>query len=91
MPLLNGGVIVMLGMVASAGMNTLSVETMTRRKMIIIVISLTAGLGLFSVPSAVQYLADVWKILAISGLTQTAFLAIVLNPLIPEQDKTLPI
>ena len=59
---------------------------MTRRNMIIIAISLTAGLGLNLVPSAVQYLPGVWKTLATSAVAPTAFLAIVLNLLIPEED-----
>ena len=86
MPVLGGGVIVMFGMVAAAGMNVLSEVKMTRRNMIIIAISLTAGLGLNLVPSAVQYLQGVWKTLATSAVAPTAFLAIVLNLLIPEED-----
>ncbi len=86
MPVLGGGVIVMFGMVAAAGMNVLSEVKMTRRNMIIIAISLTAGLGLNLVPSAVQYLPGVWKTLATSAVASTAFLAIVLNLLIPEED-----
>ena len=83
MPVLGGGVIVMFGMVAAAGMNVLSEVKMTRRNMIIIAISLTAGLGLNLVPSAVQYLPGVWKTLATSAVAPTAFLAIVLNLLLP--------
>ena len=86
MPVLGGGVIVMFGMVAAAGMNVLSEGKTTRRNMIIIAISLTAGLGLNLVPSAVQYLPGVWKTLATSAVAPTAFLAIVLNLLIPEED-----
>ena len=86
MPVLGGGVIVMFGMVAAAGMNVLSEVKMTRRNMIIIAISLTAGLGLNLVPSAVQYLPGVWKTLATSAVAPTACLAIVLNLLIPEED-----
>ena len=86
MPVLGGGVIVMFGMVAAAGMNVLSEVKMTRRNMIIIAISLTAGLGLNLVPSAVQYLPGVWKTLATSAVAPTAFLAIVLNLLIPEEN-----
>ena len=85
MPILGGSVIVMFGMVAAAGMNVTSEVKMTRRNMIIIAISLTAGLGLNLFPSAVQYLPGVWKTLATSAVAPTAFLAIVLNLLIPEE------
>ncbi len=86
MPVLGGGVIVMFGIVAAAGMNVLSEVKMTRRKMTIIAISLTAGLGLNLVPSAVQYLPGIWKTLATSAAAPTTFLAIMLNLLIPEED-----
>jgi len=78
------GVIVMFGMVAAAGMNVLSEVKMTRRNMVIIAISLTAGLGLNLVPTAVQYLPGIWKTLATSAVAPTAFLAIALNQILPE-------
>ena len=84
LPVLGGGVIVMFGMVAAAGMNVLSEVSMTRRNMIIIAISLTVGLGLNSVPAAVQYLPGIWNTLATSAVAPTAFLAIVLNQILPE-------
>ena len=84
LPVLGGGVIVMFGMVAAAGLNVLSEVPMTRRNMIIIAISLTVGLGLNLVPTAVQYLPGIWKTLATSAVAPTAFLAIVLNQILPE-------
>ena len=84
LPVLGGGVIVMFGMVAAAGMNVLSEVKMTRRNMVIIAISLTVGLGLNLVPSAVQYLPGIWKTLAPSAVAPTAFLAIILNQILPE-------
>ena len=86
MPVLGGGVIVMFGMVAGAGMNVMSDVKMTRRNMMIIAISLTVGLGLNLVPSAVQYLPGVWKTLATSAVAPTALLAIVLNQILPEDE-----
>jgi NCS2 family nucleobase:cation symporter-2 len=84
LPVLGGGVIVMFGMVAAAGLNVLSEVQMSRRNMIIIAISLTVGLGLNLVPSAVQYVPGIWKTLATSAVAPTAFLAIVLNQLLPD-------
>ncbi|MBT8474415.1 MAG: purine permease, partial [Alphaproteobacteria bacterium] len=43
---LGGGVIVMFGMVAAAGLNVLTEVNMNRRNMVIIAVSLAAGLGL---------------------------------------------
>ena len=85
LPVLGGGVIVMFGMVASAGLNVLSEVKMSRRNMIIIALSLSIGLGFNLVPSAVQYLPGIWKTLATSAVAPTAFLAIILNQILPEE------
>ena len=84
LPVLGGGVIVMFGMVAAAGLNVLSEIKMSRRNMIIIALSLSIGLGFNLVPSAVQYLPGIWKTLATSAVAPTAFLAIILNQILPE-------
>lgn len=84
LPVLGGGVIVMFGMVAAAGMNVLTEVKMNRRNMIIIALSLSVGLGLNLVPSAVQYIPGIWKTLATSAVAPTAFLAIVLNQILPQ-------
>ena len=86
LPVLGGGVIVMFGMVAAAGMNVLSEVKMTRRNMVIIAISLTAGLGLNLVPTAVQYLPGIWKTLATSAVAPTALAAVLMNLLLPQED-----
>ena len=85
LPVLGGGVIVMFGMVAAAGLNVLSEIKMSRRNMIIVALSLSIGLGFNLVPSAVQYLPGIWKTLATSAVAPTAFLAIVLNQILPEE------
>lgn len=84
LPVLGGGVIVMFGMVAAAGLNVLAEEKMTRRTMIIIAVSLAFGLGLNLVPTAVQYLPGVVKILATSAVAPTAIMAIALNLILPK-------
>lgn len=86
MPVLGGGVIVMFGMVAAAGMNMLAEVKMNRRNMMIIAISLAVGLGFNLVPSAVQYLPGIWKTLATSAVAPTAVCAILLNQLLPQED-----
>ncbi len=73
LPVLGGGVIVMFGMVAAAGMNMLTEVKMSRRNMIIISVSLAVGLGLNLVPSAVQYLPGIWKTLATSAVAPNSF------------------
>ncbi|MDX1739321.1 MAG: solute carrier family 23 protein, partial [Alphaproteobacteria bacterium] len=82
---LGGGVIVMFGMVASAGINMLSDVKWNRRNMIILAVSLSAGIGLQAVPDALQHLPSTLKILLTTGLLPSAFLAVVLNLVIPNE------
>lgn len=84
LPVLGGGVIVMFGMVAAAGLNVLSEIEMNRRNMVIIAVSLAAGLGLNLVPTTVQYLPGVVKTLATSAVAPTALVAIILNLVLPD-------
>ena len=86
LPVLGGGVIVMFGMVVSAGLNMLSEVQMSRRNMIIIAVSLAFGLGLNLVPTAVQYLPSTWNVLATSAVAPTAVMAVILNLILPHED-----
>ncbi len=86
LPVLGGGVIVMFGMIISAGLNMLSEVEMSRRNMVIIAVSLAVGLGLNQVPSAVQHVSGTMNTLLISGLLPTAVIAIVLNLILPQED-----
>lgn len=82
---LGGGVMVMFGMVASAGISMLSDVKWNRRNMVIFAVSLSVGLGLQQVPGALQYVHPTIKVLLTSGLLPAAFLAIILNLVIPEE------
>ncbi len=82
---LGGGVIIMFGMVASAGISMLADVNWNRRNMVIFAISLSVGLGLQLVPEALQHVPGTMKILLTSGLLPAAFLAIVLNLVLPEE------
>jgi NCS2 family nucleobase:cation symporter-2 len=81
---LGGGVIVMFGMVAAAGASMLSDVNWNSRNMVIFAVSLSIGLGLQQVPDAMSFLGDTARILLTSGLLPAAFLAIVLNLILPE-------
>ncbi len=82
---LGGGVIVMFGMVAAAGINMLSDVNWNRRNMVIFAVSLSVGLGLQLVPDALQHMPRTAQILLTSGLLPAAALAIVLNLVLPEE------
>ena len=81
---LGGGVILMFGMVLSAGVSMLSSVTWSRRNMMILAISMSVGLGLQQVPKSMQHLPDWLEMLAVSGLLPVAVLAVVLNFVLPE-------
>ena len=81
---LGGGVILMFGMVVSAGINMLSDVIWSRRNMVILATSLSVGLGLQAVPKSMQHLPDSVEMLMVSGLLPVAVLAVVMNLLLPE-------
>lgn len=90
MPVLGGGVIVMFGMVAAAGINILSEVKWNKRNMMIFAVSLTMGLGLQQVPDAMKFIGDsqvgnTVTMLLRTGLLPAAVLAIVLNLVLPEE------
>ncbi len=82
---LGGGVIIMFGMVAAAGVNMLSDVTWNRRNMVIFATALSVGLGLQLVPEALQHMSRTAQILLTSGLLPAALIAVVLNLLLPEE------
>jgi NCS2 family nucleobase:cation symporter-2 len=87
---LGGGVIVMFGMVAAAGIKMLSDVAWNRRNMMIFAVSLSAGLGLQLVPEALQHTSSMVQILMSSGLLPAATLAVVLNLLLPQDTESEP-
>ena len=70
---------------ASAGLRMLGDVNMNRRNMIIIALSLGIGPGLKAVPDAVQHVPATIRMLLTTGLLPAAFLAIVLNMVLPEE------
>ncbi len=81
---LGGGVIVMFGMVAAAGLSMLADVVWNRRNMVIFATALSVGFGLQLVPEALQHVGKTAQILLTSGLLPAAVIAIVLNLIIPE-------
>ena len=81
---LGGGVILMFGMVVSAGINMLAGVSWSRRNMMILATSTSVGLGLQAVPKSMQHLPDTLEMLAVSGLLPVAVLAVVMNLVLPE-------
>jgi len=86
-PVLGGGVIVMFGMVAAAGVNLLSDVNWNKRNMVIFAVALTMGLGMQQVPDAMKFLDGTTRMLLSTGLLPAAIIAIVLNLILPEQSE----
>ena len=82
---LGGGVVVMFGMVAAAGISMLADVEWNRRNMVIFAVSLSVGLGLQLEPGALQHVPDTLRVLLASGLLPAAFLAIILNLVLPQE------
>ena len=82
---LGGGVIVMFGMVVSAGINMLSDVQWNRRNMVIFAVAMSIGFGLQLEPGALQHLPATGQILLTSGLLPAAVIAIVLNLVLPTE------
>ncbi len=83
---LGGGVILMFGMVVSAGVNMLSDVNWNKRSMFILAISLSVGLGLKMVPESMQHVGGhTLPLLLTSGLLPAALLAVVLNLILPDE------
>lgn len=80
---LGGGVILMFGMVVSAGVSMLSTVEWSRRNMMILATSMSVGLGLQAVTKSMQHLPDTLGMLMTSGLLPVAVLAVVMNLLLP--------
>ena len=81
---LGGGVILMFGMVVSAGVSMLSTVNWTRRNMMILATSMSVGIGLQAVTKSMQHLPDTLGMLMTSGLLPVAVLAVVMNLVLPE-------
>ena len=81
---LGGGVIIMFGMIAAAAIAILSNVNWTQRNMLIFALSLSLGLGLQLEPGALQHLPEIAQVLLASGLLPAAFLAVLLNLVLPE-------
>lgn len=82
---LGGGVIVMFGMVAAAGLAILSDVVWTQRNMLIFAVALSIGFGLQLEPAALQQLPETPRVLLATGLLPAAAIAVVLNLVVPDR------
>ncbi len=84
-PVLGGAGIVMFGVVAASGMNTLSRVNMTNRNLLIIAVSIALGLGITTRPDLLSNLPNSLQMLFASGISTGTIAALVLNITLKEE------
>lgn len=84
-PVLGGATIVMFGTIAASGVRIVSREPINRRSIMIIALSLAAGLGISQQPLILQFAPDWIKNLLSSGIAAGGITAIVLNLVFPPE------
>ncbi len=84
-PVLGGATIVMFGTIAASGVRIVSRETLNRRAIMIMALSLAVGMGVAQQPLILQFAPDWIKTLFSSGIAAGGITAIVLNLLFPQE------
>lgn len=86
-PILGGATLVMFGTIAATGVRIISKDTLSRRSILIIAISLGIGLGISNNPDILQFLPSFLKTLFSSGIAAGGLCAILLDCILP-QDRS---
>ncbi|MCD1126503.1 uracil-xanthine permease family protein [Jinshanibacter sp. LJY008] len=84
-PVLGGATIVMFGTIAASGVRIVSRETLNRRAIMIMALSLAVGLGVSQQPQILQFAPEWLKTLLSSGIAAGGITAIVLNLVFPHE------
>ncbi|MGP9105408.1 nucleobase:cation symporter-2 family protein [Yersinia pestis] len=84
-PVLGGATLVMFGTIAASGVRIVSRETLNRRAIMIMTLSLAVGMGVAQQPLILQFAPDWIKTLFSSGIAAGGITAIVLNLLFPQE------
>lgn len=88
-PVLGGATIALFGMVATSGMKIVTKGGLTDRKIFILSIALSFGLGVTFRPEVVAQLPDILSTVLSSGITVGALIAITLNLILPKTEKKI--
>ena len=84
-PVMGGATIVMFGTIAASGVRIVSRETLNRRAIMIIALSLAVGLGVAQQPMILQFAPEWLKNLLSSGIAAGGITAIILNLIFPQE------
>ena len=86
---LGGATILMFGTVAAAGIKIIASNTINRRGMMIIAISMGLGLGVAFVPEILNPFPSIIKSIFSSSITTGGLTAILCNAILPRTEATL--
>lgn len=81
---LGGATLIMFGTIAAAGVRIISKETLNRRAIMILGVSLAIGLGISQEPKILQYAPEWLANILSSGIASGGLTAILLNLILPE-------
>lgn len=87
-PVLGAATTLMFGLIAVSGIRMLAEQRMTRKRVMVIALSLGAGLGVQLVPEVVAGLPDMAQRIFSSSITTGGLLAIVMHLILPENQAT---
>ena len=88
-PVLGGATIALFGMVATSGMKIVTKGGLTDRKIFILSIALSFGLGVTFRPEVVAQLPNILSTVLSSGITVGALIAITLNLILPKTEQKI--
>lgn len=86
-PVLGGATLVMFGTIAASGVRIVARETINRRAIMIMALSLGIGLGVSQHPEILQFAPEWLKTLFSSGIAAGGITAILLNLILPQDQK----
>jgi len=86
-PVLGGATIIMFGTVAAAGIKIISTDTIDRRGMLILAVSLGLGMGVQMVPDVLNAMPTMVKTIFASPITTGGLTALVLNIILPRETE----
>lgn len=87
-PVLGAATTLMFGLIAVSGIRMLAEQRMTRKRVMIIALSLGAGLGVELVPQVLSGLPELVQSVLSSSITTGGLLAILMHLVLPEHQAT---
>jgi xanthine permease XanP len=86
-PVLGGVTLLLFGFVAAAGVRILKQTELSHRDMLILAMSVAAGVGVMTVPEVLAPLPETAQLIFRSAITTGGLMALVLNAVLPRGDS----